>query len=352
MSAIRDQASNYEYVTARVRSRRSALFSADDYRKLVRMGTGEIARFMEEREYETEMNALGARHSGVDLIEFALNRNLAKHFEDLLRWADGKLYGYIARYLRKFDAWNVKTVIRGLYADSDRESVETDLIRAGEFSDRLLDRLVNAGSIEEVVDELDRTIFGDPLAAALSDYEESGVLVPLENAVDRAFYEALIGDLPNEPDRATELYIEFLTAEIDFRNVRNALRLATSGTDMDPSKYYIEGGRLFDEGDLRRLVGNRGQLVEHVRASVYGDDLDEALDELDEAGGLLEFEQALDAALLEYSHTLSNRYPLSVCPVLAYVLAKEREVENIRAIARGREAGLSEDEIERELVML
>ena len=44
-------ASNYEYVTARVKARRAALFSRDDYRKLMRMGPGEIARFMEESEY-------------------------------------------------------------------------------------------------------------------------------------------------------------------------------------------------------------------------------------------------------------------------------------------------------------
>ena len=43
---------------------------------------------------------------------------------------------------------------------------------------------------------------------------------------------------------------------------------------------------------------------------------------------------------------------LSVAPVVSYILAKEREVENIRAIARGREAGLSENEIEEELVIL
>jgi V/A-type H+-transporting ATPase subunit C len=54
---------------------------------------------------------------------------------------------------------------------------------------------------------------------------------------------------------------------------------------------------------------------------------------------------------LEYSEKLSNRYPLSVCPVLSYILAKEREVENIRAVARGREAGLSVEEIEEELVI-
>jgi V/A-type H+-transporting ATPase subunit C len=343
--------SNYEYVTARVRSRRAALFDEDDYRKLVRMGTGEIARFMEETEYEAEMNALGARYSGVDLVEYALNRNLAKHFDDLLRWADGPLYDYIARYLRKFDAWNVKTVLRGIYSGADRQAVEDDLIEAGELSEELLDRLLNAESIEEVVDLLDRTMFGDGIAEALEDYEAQGVLVPLENAVDRAFYERLAGNLPGEPDRAEELYIEFVRAEIDFRNVLNALRIARSGVDIDPAEYFIEGGRLFDPAELRTLVGNVDELVARIRDSPYGDDLSAALDRLEEAESLVEFEHALDAALLEYSDRLSNRYPLSICPVLAYVLAKEREVENIRAIARGREAGLDEDRIEEELVI-
>ncbi len=347
-----DESGNYEYVTARVRSRRAVLFDDDDYRKLLRMGTGEIARFMEETEYEAEMNALGARYSGVDLVEYALNRNLAKHFEDLLRWADGRLYDYIARYLRKFDVWNVKTVIRGQYSGADREEIEDDLIRAGEIGDDLLDRLVAADSIQEIVEHLDGTMFGDPLEAAMRDFEDTGVLVPLENAIDRAFYETLLAGLPQEQTRATELYVEFLRAEIDFRNLRNALRLARSGTDIPPADYYIQGGRLFDEQDLRQLAGNTDQLVEHIRSSVYGDDLADALDVLESAETLIEFEHALDAALLEYADQLSNRYPLSVCPVLSYVLAKEREVDNIRAIARGREAGLDAEEIEEELVML
>ena len=70
---------NYEYVIARVRSRRAALFDDDDYRKLVRMGPGEIARFMEDTEYETEMNSLGARHTGVDLIDAGVARSEGVH---------------------------------------------------------------------------------------------------------------------------------------------------------------------------------------------------------------------------------------------------------------------------------
>ncbi|MDR9432019.1 MAG: V-type ATP synthase subunit C [Natronomonas sp.] len=351
MSVKTEGSSNYEYVTARVRSRRAKLFDADDYRKLVRMGPSEIARFMEDTEYETEMNALGARHSGVDLIEYALNRNLSKHFDDLLTWADGSLYEYIANYLRKFDAWNVKTVIRGIYTDAPREEVEDDLIRTGEFAGATLDRLLEATSIEDATEALSGTIFGDALEDAYEDFESADVLVPLENAVDRAFFAHLLDDVGQpEPDTPNALYREFLEAEIDFRNLRNALRIARSGADIDPGEYFIDGGRLFGGEELRQLASNPDELVTAIRESSYGNDLTEALDELENAESLIGFEHALNSALLEYSEKLSNRYPLSICPVLSYVLAKEREIENIRAIARGREAGIPVDEIEEELV--
>jgi len=243
MSVKTEGSSNYEYVTARVRSRRSKLFDADDYRKLVRMGPGEIARFMEDSEYETEMNALGTRHSGVDLIEYALNRNLSKHFDDLLTWADGSLYEYIANYLRKFDAWNVKTAIRGIYTGAETEEIEDDLIRTGEFSERTLDRLLEATSVEDAIEVLSGTIFGEPLEAAFEDFEDTDTLVPLENAVDRAFFSHLLDEVGQpEPDSPRALYREFLEAEIDFRNLRNALRIARSGADIDPTEYFIEGG--------------------------------------------------------------------------------------------------------------
>ena len=346
-------ASNPEYVNARVRSRRAAMLADEDYRKLIRMGPSEIARFMEETEYEREINALGTRFSGVDLIEYALNRNLAKHFDDLLEWSEGKLYDRIARYLRKFDVWNLKTIIRGIYTESDPEEVRTDLIRAGELDDRTIDRLVEVDSIEDVIELLDGTIFAEPLADAYEEFETGGTLVPLENALDRAFYENLLEDLGRPQEGPEAKYVEFLQAEIDFRNARNALRLARSGADLDPAAYYIDGGVLFDESELNRLVGHYDELVDHIAENKrYGDRLSGALDQLRDADSLIQFEHALDAALLEYADTLSSVYPTSMSPVLSFVLAKEREVENIRAIARGREVGLDENEIEEELVVL
>lgn len=365
-SSRSDGGSNPAYVNARVRARRAALLDEADYRKLVRMGPNEIARFLEETEYEREVNELGARYSGVDLVEYALNANLSRHFHDLLDWADGRLYEQVARYLRKFDAWNVKTILRGVYTETDPAAIETDLIRAGELTDDHLDRLLEQSDVEGVIEALDGTMFHEPLREAFETFEQTDLLVPLENAVDRVFYENLVADIDVDEGPASrilegqrlstgspdDLYHEFLTAEIDFLNVRNALRIATSGADIDPGEYVISGGRLFDETTLARLAGDLDELVSAIRESRYGDELSDALTALEEAESLLEVEHAIDRALVEYGDWLGSRHPVSVCPVVAYVLAKEREVQNVRAIARGREAGLTEDEIREELVIL
>jgi len=347
-------ASNPEYVTARIRARRTKLLDEEDYRKLMRMGPSGIARYLEETEYETEIDELGTRHSGVDLVEYALNRNLAKHFGNILSWADGRLHDRLARYLRKYDVWNIKTVLRGLYSDADRETIESDLIRAGELGDRQLEQLLNAETIADAVEGLAGTMYYEPLVEALPEYEDHNSLIPLENALDRAFYTTLLGSvsLGAATYGSARQYLAFLRAEIDFLNVRNALRLARSGADMDPTAYFVEGGRLFTADRLRQLVGNTDELITYIRDSRYGDDLAAALDALEGAESLIQFEHALDAALLEYSDRLASSDPMSVAAVMSYILAKEREVENIRAIARGREVGLDESEIQEELVIL
>ncbi len=356
---------NPAYVNARIRSRRASLLDESDYRKLVRMGPDAISRYLEETEYEREMNELGARYRGVDLIEYALNANLSRHFQDLLDWSDGQLYDQLVRYLRKFDTWNIKTILRGIYTDTPRDEIEADLISAGEFTKRDLDRLLEAQSIDDVIERLSGTIYYDPLIDAYDEYEELNLLVPLENAVDRAMFEHMISGIDVETGPASRvlerhqqwtgspaaLFREFLAAEIDLLNVRNALRIAKSGSELDPSSYFIEGGRLFSKRELGLLTGDLDGLVATIRDSVYGEKLDDALAELEDAESLLEVEQAIDRALVEYGDLLGSRYPVSVCPIIAYVLAKELEVQNVIAIARGREAGLSEEEIREELVM-
>ena len=351
VDAETDEPSNYEYVTTRVRMRKAQLYDEDDYRKLVRMEPNEIARFMEESSYGDEINRLGARHSGVDLIEYALYENMARHFRDIVRWSKGSLKHHVVTYLRRYDAFDVKTVLRGIHTGATEDEIRADLIPAGELGDDLLDELVEADAVEQVVEALAGTRYGEPLQEASREYDDTGVLAPLETAVDRAYYRGLLGDDGElASDGAVATYREFLRAEIDITNVRNALRAAGSD-DVDPDDYFVEGGDLFDRDELARLAENREELLNALRDSGYGAMMEDAIEALEETDSLVAFDRALDRLLVQYSERMTNLNPLSIAPVIAYILAKEIEVTDIRGIARGREAGLSVEEIEEEVVI-
>jgi len=314
------------------------------------MSPNEIARFMEENEYDREMNRLGARHEGIDLIEYALYENMARNFSDIVGWCEGSLRDTVVDYLRSYDAWNIKTVLRGIYTDATPDEIRADLIPAGELDRDFLENLAERDDVKTVVEELSKTAFGDALEEALREFEDEGVLLPLENAVDRTFYEGLVRGDRETSEGPQGVYQEFLRAEIDILNVRNALRAAGS-EQVDVGEYYIEGGKLFSADELRRLVGNREELVNALRESEYGEKLEEAIETLEETGSLVEFDRALEKVLIEFAGTMKNQYPNSVAPVISYILSKEREVQNIRGIARGKEADLSAEEIEEEVVI-
>ena len=95
--AIPLESGNYPYVTARVRAKKSALLSADVYERMLLMETAQIARILGEGAYKAEILALGAKATGVDLIELATSRNLAAVFNQIIGFSEGELRQMIDR---------------------------------------------------------------------------------------------------------------------------------------------------------------------------------------------------------------------------------------------------------------
>ena len=60
---------NYPYACARVRAKKAALLTKDNYPKLLMMDLNEIGRFLGETQYNGEMTELASRYDGGKLIE-------------------------------------------------------------------------------------------------------------------------------------------------------------------------------------------------------------------------------------------------------------------------------------------
>lgn len=59
----------------------------------------------------------------------------------------------------------------------------------------------------------------------------------------------------------------------------------------------------------------------------------------------------MDKYKIAQAKKFSHMYPLSVIPIIDYMIHKENEVSNIRMIARGLENGLNKDTIKGLLVI-
>src|SRR3989338_1041520 len=103
----------YPYTYVRTVVMRALLFKKEDYHKMLKMSFSEIAKFMQDSHYKKEINALATEHSGADLLELALNKNLAESFKKLIRISPYELGLLIGEYVKRKDIDDIKTIIRG-----------------------------------------------------------------------------------------------------------------------------------------------------------------------------------------------------------------------------------------------
>jgi V/A-type H+-transporting ATPase subunit C len=71
----------------------------------------------------------------------------------------------------------------------------------------------------------------------------------------------------------------------------------------------------------------------------------------EELSSLWNVETRLDKYAQSYITSISYYYPLSILPVLSYIISKKIEIDNLRIIVRGKETALKEDIIKTHLVM-
>ncbi len=337
---------NYAYVTARVRAKKPKLLPREEYTKLLAMDVSEIARYLEENEYKKEVLQLAGRLSGALLVENATRINLSNTYREILGMTRGELRRMLLLYLQRYDVYNVKTVLRGRFAGASEEEVTRNLIPAGALGIEDLEGLARLGSVAEVVEELRKSPYGAALEETAATVDR---LTEIENALDRAYYAKLLEsvDATNEPKKA---FLAFLREEVDAVNVKTLLRLRAASVE-DAGDLFLDGGRDLGTDVLRRLLrAPAADVLTELEATRLASHI-EGVRAFLNTGNLNPAITSLDRRLVEIAEPFAQRYPLSILPVIDYVLRKRREVDNLRVIAYGKSTRIKESTIE-ELVIV
>ncbi len=343
--------SNYAYAVARVQAKRSQLIPPRDYAKILKMDVSEITRFVEDSVYKTEVDELATRFSGLDLLEAALTVNEERTYAAIRRMVTGPGGHLIDLFLDRYTVDTIKAVLRGKAAGATREELLKEMLLGDRDSFGVFEPVLSEDvkTPADVAATLLRaggagTRWGRVLTAVPEDAPASAY----EDALDKAYYASLRESLEASKEKAAKPFLRFTRREIDARNILNAARWAANRQQDDFSPYVIPGGtvRVADIVALARCDGLDAfaeALQEH--SDLY-EGVREGLDKARANNRMAPFQAAVQRHMLEDLGRLGHELPLSVLPILLFLLQKHKEVVTLRAVARGKAAGLSEERLQ------
>ena len=332
----------YAYITGRVRAMKTKLIPHEMYQRMLGMDIPEITRYLEETQYKEEIDLMAKDHSGAELVEFATFANLAKTYRKLLDVSIDEPQFLILEYLRRWDIWNIKTILRGKFYGASEEEITKYLVPAGELDMDFLEGLVKKERVEEVISAFDGTDYYEALA-----HYDGQMLSSVENALDKLYYFRMERAVGGTLSVGGGLLLKYVRKEIDVKNLVTLFRMNKAGIEASVIQdNLIPGGKLHEE--LSRMAGQSyNEFVRGLEGYPFWSAIS---DVAAEGGSVSRIEARLRAYLVRYAWALSNYHPLSILPVLGYIVSKDTEVSNIRKIVRGKEAGLPAELIEEQVV--
>ena len=341
---------NYAYTVARVKAKKSLLRGEEDYNKMLQMSVPEISRYISESGYQKEMADLAGKFEGVDLVETATYTSMAKVFSSILAASQGELETMVAAYLEKWDIWNLKVILRGKSYGLDADAIREDLVPAGSLGAESLEKLVALDSIEDIISNYAKMVSMNA-QEVLDMYKVSQNLGSVEDYVDKYHYQRLLASI-DPSSRPTRMFQDFVRKEIDVKNLETILKLKAEGIYGEEVLHYvIPGGKQIDRKFATQLAN--AETIAAAASDLSQLEFYDVIKDLVEADNVNLSNVVTEMKKYEIAQAkkFSHLYPLSVVPILDYMIHKEVEASNIRTIARGVESGLSKETIKGLLVI-
>jgi V/A-type H+/Na+-transporting ATPase subunit C len=339
----------YPYTYVRIMAMKGKLYRRQDYDKLLKMQGNEIAAYLEDSDYKEDIHLLGKELSGYTLVEAAIYANFVRRITKLQKISSVEMNYLVHAYIKRFDVYNVKTIIRAKNVGQDKQATAKLLLPLGILSQEKLLAFLDQDSIGDILKGVG--FIPRAYADAVAYHKKEGSLLEVENFLDKEYYAFLfefLGHLSSEH----ALFKHFLQLQIDVLNVQLLLRLRK--TDMEYERlcsFFFFGGELFPYMKLRNLAKmNWKDMVKALHSTGIKKLVVEHEHELTDKN-LRTFEAGLDVWLLQQSTLLLHQFPLSVDTLLGYMFAKEIEVRNLRTLVKGKQLGIAEEFLEKQLVI-
>jgi vacuolar-type H+-ATPase subunit C/Vma6 len=348
--SIYGAAMRYGYSNTRAKAMESKLISSEVMRSIAdAKDINSILSILFQTDYNSAITKFGGLGISTTMLDFAVSENMAERVNKIAQITPKSDRHMIRGIIARWDLNNVKRVLEAIERKQPYDAVSRYIISSAEFPSAMLQDAMRTESIEGALRSLMRNRnYRHVLEMALANYKRTGNLLEAMAAMDMEHYREL-GALVMELAKRHDASAKILSMDIEMRNIITLIRAKRKGLRFaEISSSLIRNGNA-DTRALGKLY-NSSDSVASFASRIKSFDLRDAADVYKEGGQLLSFEISMRNQMFNASLRLLRLSMLSFGSLVDYIYLKEVEVFTLRALIKGREYGLTKDEISRLVV--
>ena len=153
-----------------------------------------------------------------------IQERLADVYITLIHSAPSQTRSLLTELFRHFEVDNLKTLLRAIIINSSWEQVREILFPLGSLSKLPAEKMLETGTIEATVAQLNNTPYYDTLSHAIKRYTEEQSLFPLEVALDLNYWRTLWINTNRLPGQDRTQALRIVGPWVDVNNLMWAMR--------------------------------------------------------------------------------------------------------------------------------
>jgi len=316
---------NFTYPNAVYRSSGNPYLKEKKISDLLEGGNlNEVYSELEEDGYEISKEA----REDIDKVEKELEKKNIELMKKAHRTSPDETKGFTKAWLSRYDVKMAKRAIKAIKEDR-LEEVEDRLHPVEEINEKVIEDLTSARNLQEALSILRDTELEEVLEK--KEWEEKPF--ELDVTLDKyAFKKLKEGIFKVESEQRAPVryffgrYVDLLNIKIILRGIREEIQSERLKDCILPKGRELPEWKLEEMAEStsidEALVQLEGTSYEDIRNKMQSDER-------------FDFEHYLDKKLLKMVTELNNQHILTVGPTLKYLVGKELELRNMRALIRG-----------------
>ncbi|MFX0167768.1 MAG: V-type ATPase subunit [Candidatus Hodarchaeota archaeon] len=344
----------YSFINAKIRGFKADMLTKEHWDALLGARDMNAAlRVLDATSYSEIIKDFDEKASPIEVeqaLKLDFNRVLTEIYEDIPK-ALQPIMNWINR---KFQREVVKPLLRLFVTEKDQETAERLLIPVSPFTTEVLLKLLNAKDLRELVTNLPDQYFQQLVVDLLPQYEKTGRLVVVEQAIDAVILENLYREANKLNGLDREVTSKLVGIEIDLINFMTTLRTHFLGIDSrDAENLLLQVEHRLPLTLCKEAIHTRNfeERVQKLQESSYGYMIGQSWEAYEQYQNLYTFEKVFHEEIRRTSVDALLGYPFHFGIVLGYLNLKWYEILNLKALMNGKADQLDPNIILRVLIL-